>query len=147
MAASLRLGSIQPYLSLPAAPTDPLQGFPSRNVPIAERFFAGGDATQRAYGRDELGIRGQTLVPNSSGTGFVPSSVVQWNGAARTTTFVSAGSLTATIPAGDLAAAGTALVPVVSPTPGGGAGGTQTAIGAIDWQAVGADAQASLPGA
>jgi outer membrane protein insertion porin family len=72
VAASLRLGSIQPYLSLPASPTDPLRGFPSRNVPIAERFFAGGDATQRAYGRDELGIRGQTLIPNSSGTGFVP---------------------------------------------------------------------------
>ena len=72
VAASLRLGSIQPYLSLPASPADPLQGFPSRNVPIAERFFAGGDATHRAYGRDELGIRGQTLIPNSSGTGFLP---------------------------------------------------------------------------
>jgi outer membrane protein insertion porin family len=72
VAASLRLGSIQPYLALPAASTDPLRDFPSRNVPIAERFFAGGDATHRAYGRDELGIRGQTLVPNSSGTGFLP---------------------------------------------------------------------------
>jgi outer membrane protein insertion porin family len=72
VAASLRLGSIQPYLSLQAAPTDPLRDFPSHNVPIAERFFAGGDATQRAYGRDELGTRGQTLIPNSSGTGFVP---------------------------------------------------------------------------
>jgi outer membrane protein insertion porin family len=72
VAASLRLGSIQPYLSLPAAPTDPLRDFPSHNVPIAERFFAGGDATHRAYGRDELGIRGQTLIPNSTGTGFLP---------------------------------------------------------------------------
>jgi outer membrane protein insertion porin family len=72
VAASLRLGSIQPYLALPAAATDPLRDFPSRNVPIAERFFAGGDATHRAYGRDELGIRGQTLVPNASGTGFLP---------------------------------------------------------------------------
>jgi translocation and assembly module TamA len=41
-------------------------------VPIAERFFAGGDATQRAYGRDELGIRGETLILSPKGGGYVP---------------------------------------------------------------------------
>ena len=41
-------------------------------MPIAERFFAGGDATHRAYGRDELGIRGETLILKPSGTGFLP---------------------------------------------------------------------------
>ena len=31
-------------------------------VSIAERFFAGGRTTHRAYGRDELGIPGETLL-------------------------------------------------------------------------------------
>ena len=55
-----------------------------------------------------------------TGTGFVASSVVHWNGAARTTTYVSGTQLTAGIPASDITAVGTAQVTVVSPTPGGG---------------------------
>src|SRR5258708_39961265 len=47
-------------------------------------------------------------------------SGVQWKGAARTTTFVSATQLTAAITAADIAAAGTAPVTVVTPPPGGG---------------------------
>lgn len=59
-----------------------------------------------------------TLTVN--GTGFVSSSVVQWNGSARPTTSVSATQLRASIAAADVAAIGTALVTVVSPPPGGG---------------------------
>src|SRR5438445_2262454 len=59
-----------------------------------------------------------TLVVN--GTSFVAGSVVQWNGNARTTTFVSATRLRAAITAADLAMAGTAAVRVFSPSPGGG---------------------------
>ncbi|MFY9820665.1 MAG: outer membrane protein assembly factor BamA, partial [Thermoanaerobaculia bacterium] len=72
IAASLRAGGIQPYLSLPANASDPLRSFPSRDVPIAERFFAGGDSTNRAYGRDELGIPGETQILKTSGTGYLP---------------------------------------------------------------------------
>ena len=72
IAASLRLGGIQPYLSLPANASDPLRDFPSRDVPIAERFFAGGDSTNRAYGRDELGIPGETQILKTSGSGYLP---------------------------------------------------------------------------
>ncbi len=61
---------------------------------------------------------GFTLTVN--GTGFVPGSVVNWNGGVRTTTFVSAGQLTATIFASDIATAGTASVTVRNPSPGGG---------------------------
>jgi hypothetical protein len=64
------------------------------------------------------GGAGFTLTTN--GTGFVPGSVVYWNGASRTTTFVSGSQLAAAIPASDIASAGTAQVTVVSPTPGGG---------------------------
>jgi hypothetical protein len=59
-----------------------------------------------------------TLTVN--GTGFIPSSVVTWNGTNRTTTFVNFTQLTAAIAAADIATAGTAQVRVVNPTPGGG---------------------------
>jgi hypothetical protein len=57
----------------------------------------------------------------ASGSDFVSSSVIQWNGANRPTTFVSGTQLRTTISASDIAAAGTAQVTVVSPPPGGGA--------------------------
>src|SRR5438876_5029593 len=59
-----------------------------------------------------------TLTVN--GTNFVSGSVVQWNSSARTTTFVSATQLRATITAADIATAGTASVRVFTPAPGGG---------------------------
>jgi hypothetical protein len=55
-----------------------------------------------------------------TGNNFFPLSVVQWNGAARPTTFVDSSQLQAAIPASDLAAPGTAQVTVVNPAPGGG---------------------------
>ncbi len=55
-----------------------------------------------------------------TGTGFVPASVVRWNGADRPTAFVSTTQLTAQIPASDVLSAGTAQVTVFNPTPGGG---------------------------
>ncbi|MBB6091662.1 hypothetical protein HNQ60_000508 [Povalibacter uvarum] len=61
-----------------------------------------------------------------TGANFVPSSVVRWNGSARTTTYVSATSLTAAITAADVATTGSASVTVFSPTPGGGTSGAQT---------------------
>jgi outer membrane protein assembly complex protein YaeT len=70
LAGSVRLGILEPYKALPSSGL--VLPFPSRNIPIAERFFAGGDASNRAYGRDELGIRGETLVRNPKGGGYVP---------------------------------------------------------------------------
>ncbi len=70
LAGSVRLGIIEPYKALLSSGL--VLPFPSRNIPIAERFFAGGDASNRAYGRDELGIRGETLVRNPNGGGYVP---------------------------------------------------------------------------
>jgi len=59
-----------------------------------------------------------TLTVN--GTGFVSNSVVNWNGNALATQFVSGSQLTATVPAADIAKASTASVTVVNPAPGGG---------------------------
>jgi hypothetical protein len=73
-----------------------------------------------------------TLTPNAAaaggpgvnlrvdGGGFVGGSVVRWNGSDRTTGFVSATQLTASITAADIATAGSASVTVFNPTPGGG---------------------------
>jgi FG-GAP-like repeat/IPT/TIG domain/FG-GAP repeat len=61
---------------------------------------------------------GFTLTVN--GAGFVSGSTIKWNGSARSTTFVSNTQLTAAIPPADIATAGTALVTVTNPAPGGG---------------------------
>ncbi|HXY53024.1 MAG TPA: VCBS repeat-containing protein [Terriglobales bacterium] len=55
-----------------------------------------------------------------SGANFVPSSVVNWNGTALATTFVSQAKLIATVPAANVASETTASVTVSSPAPGGG---------------------------
>jgi hypothetical protein len=64
------------------------------------------------------GTHGVTLTVR--GVGFVSGSVVQWNGQSLPTTFVSGESLTAVVPASSLAQAGTGIVTVVNPAPGGG---------------------------
>jgi len=55
-----------------------------------------------------------------SGTGFVSGATVNFNRTPLTTTFVDSEHLTATVPAADVASAGTAAVTVVNPGPGGG---------------------------
>ncbi len=54
-----------------------------------------------------------------SGQNFVDGSVVTWNGAPLTTTYVDAAHLTATVPAGALTVVGQAQVRVANPDPGG----------------------------
>src|SRR5208282_1276302 len=56
-----------------------------------------------------------------NGTGFVSGvSAVNWNGQARATTFVSTTQLSISLSANDLATAGTDVVGVSNPSPGGG---------------------------
>jgi hypothetical protein len=55
-----------------------------------------------------------------AGSNYLPSSVVQWNGSPRATTYVSQGTLKANIPAIDIAQPGVAGVMVLNPGPGGG---------------------------
>ena len=56
----------------------------------------------------------------ASGSNFIPSSTVLFNGAPAPTTFVSPSSLTAQIPASALSTAGSTFVTVQNATPGGG---------------------------
>jgi hypothetical protein len=61
-----------------------------------------------------------------TGTNFVQSSSVQWNGNSLATTYVSATQLKAAVAASDISVAGTASVTVFNPTPGGGTSAAQT---------------------
>ena len=113
-----------------------------------EYYERGGDAViQVAWGGSTSAPTLTSLTPSSAtaggpaftltanGTSFVTGATVLWNGAARTTTFVSSTQLTASIPASDLAAAGSVPVTVRNPdgqtsaartftiNPSGGGGG------------------------
>jgi len=61
-----------------------------------------------------------------TGTGFISSTVINFNGTPLATTFGSATQLTATVPASAVATAGTYNVTVTSPAPGGGTSATVT---------------------
>jgi len=63
---------------------------------------------------------GSSFTLTVNGTGFVSGSVVNWNGTPLSTTFVNSSQLTATVPASNIATAGTASITVSSPSPGGG---------------------------
>ncbi len=54
------------------------------------------------------------------GSNFIPTSVIQWNGAALTTSYLSDSYLEAQVPASNLSNPGVAQVVVVNPGPGGG---------------------------
>lgn len=67
LAGSFRVGAIEPLTT--EVERDPLvpPELPSSLVPASERFFAGGRTTHRAYDRDQLGIRGQSLIVREDG--------------------------------------------------------------------------------
>jgi outer membrane protein insertion porin family len=67
LAASVRAGGIEPLGELDMA--DPLvpPELPSSDIFLAERFFAGGSSTHRAFDRDRLGIPDRSLFPDAAG--------------------------------------------------------------------------------
>ena len=69
-----------------------------------------------------VGSAAFTLTVN--GVNFENGSVVRWNGVDRTTAFVSASQVTASIPGSDLASLGTASVTVFNGVSGGGVSNT-----------------------
>src|SRR5579864_1291661 len=63
---------------------------------------------------------------NLTGTNFVPASVVQFNGSARTTTFISSTQLQGAITAADVASVSMAHVSVLNPQANGGVSADST---------------------
>lgn len=68
-------------------------------------------------------VAGPGFTLSVQGSGFVPISVVRWNGSDRPTTFVNDSQLTAEIPAADVLSLGNNDVSVFNPAPGGGTSG------------------------
>lgn len=69
---------------------------------------------------------GPAFTLNVSGSNFVSGAAVQWNGAARPTSFLSSSQLTAQISADDILVAGVENVAVFNPGPGGGTSNSLT---------------------
>ena len=65
-------------------------------------------------------VGGPAFILTVQGTGFCPDSTVLWGGQPLSTTYVSAVELQASVPAQDLAMAGTSYVTVSNPTNEGG---------------------------
>jgi hypothetical protein len=63
---------------------------------------------------------GSAFTLTANGTGFLHSSVIEWNDSPLATTFVSSGQLTATVPAKAIVQPVSAQVAVFNPAPGGG---------------------------
>jgi hypothetical protein len=61
-----------------------------------------------------------TTTISATGSNFLPSSTVMWNGSALPTSYTSSTTITAQVSAADLQAEGSATVKVVNPPPGGG---------------------------
>lgn len=94
--------------SPPPAPVPPAPAPPPPAPTIASLTPAGATAA------------GSNFVLTVTGTGFVATSVINWNGSARATTFVNATNLQAPIPATDIATAGTTTITVVNAAADGG---------------------------
>jgi hypothetical protein len=65
-------------------------------------------------------VGGPAFTLTVNGANFINGSVVRWNGADRTTTYLSGTQLTAAIAAADITSPSTANVTVFNPAPGGG---------------------------
>lgn len=79
----------------------------------------------------KIGSAGFTLTV--TGSGFVPTSTVLWNGVQKPTTYISTTQLKVAIPASAIATTGNRYVAVNTPAPGGGTTGSK--IFTVSWTA------------
>ena len=87
-------------------------------VQVSAATTGGPSITRLSPGSIAAGASGVTLYV--VGGGYRKTSSVEWNGAAVTTTYISATELRASIPAVDIATPGAASITVVNPAPNGG---------------------------
>jgi YVTN family beta-propeller protein len=121
-----------------AVPSSDLTSAGSASVTVFNPTPAGGTTSPLVFTINTPVPTVTTLAPNSAaagspaftltltGTGFVSTSLVKWNGVALVTTIVSITQVTATVPAADISAVGSASITVFNPTPGGGTSSPQT---------------------
>ncbi len=99
---------------------------------IAHQPFLSIEVNSTSAAGNPIPFLNQPLVPDTvapggsafnltlNGTGFLPTSTVNFNSTPLSTTFVNQGQLTASVPAADIATAETAAITVANPAPGGG---------------------------
>jgi uncharacterized protein (DUF2141 family) len=116
----IKAGSV----TLNATGSNPLVSYAPLVIPLS-----GIGGMKGAAGHATVSLINLPLVPDAAapggppfnltvnGTGFVSGSVVQWNGSALATQLINGSQLKATVPAADIAKAGTANVTVFNPTP------------------------------
>ena len=90
------------------------------SAPVSFTISLNPAPSMSALSQTTVFVGGNGFSLNVFGTSFVPSSLVQWNGSSRPTTFVSVSLLTASIPSSDIAVPGTFPITVFTPAPGGG---------------------------
>jgi hypothetical protein len=118
--AQITAADVAAAASLPVSVFTPTPGGGSSNAVNFSIFAPAGAPTLTSLAPNFTNFGGPALDVILNGTNFVPTSVVQWNGSARVTTFISSTTLKAAIPASDIAVPGSASIRVFSPPPGGG---------------------------
>lgn len=101
--------------------TSPMPGGGTSNaLPFTVSAAPNPVPTVSALSPNAVGAGAAQFSMTVTGTNFVAGSVVRWDGVDLSTTYNSTTSLTATVPAAKVAAAGAANVTVFNPAPGGG---------------------------
>ena len=99
-------------------------GYSSKMTPPV----AGAMPTIAALSPSSMAAGSPAFALTVNGTNFNSNAMVNWNGVAQTTTFVSANQLTMSVPAASIASSGTVAVTVTNPAIPGtglyGGGGT-----------------------
>jgi hypothetical protein len=92
-------------------------GYSSKTTPPV----AGAVPTIAALSPSSMAAGNPAFTLTVNGTHFNSNAMVNWNGAAQSTTFVSANQVTTAVPAAAVASSGTVAVTVTNPAvPGGG---------------------------
>jgi hypothetical protein len=110
-----------PDASVQVTVANPLPGGTSNALTLVVNPVANGAPTITSFNPPSAtaGTMGPFAV-SVAGTGFVQTSVVNWDGSPRATTFVSSSQLTVNFTTQDLATPGSGSVSVSNPAPGGG---------------------------
>ncbi|MBX3055949.1 MAG: IPT/TIG domain-containing protein [Anaerolineae bacterium] len=97
-------------------PTTDQRGFARNGACDIGAYEYGGGLLLTSISPSMSGLNGvQSFTLTAQGVGFTPSTVVRWEGASRTTTYVSEFMVTAVIPASDVDEAGVFNVTVYDP--------------------------------
>jgi hypothetical protein len=128
--SATELTAIVPEADLTSAGTVPVtvyNGTPGGGTSSSQTFTINNPIpTTSSISPTSASVGDSTFTLTANGTNFLPTSTINWSGAALVTTYLSATQLTAIVPETNLTSAGTAPVTVFNETPGGGASNSQT---------------------